>query len=49
MGDLTDDLKVVGAKIVALANAMPPAAYDWRPGSSVRSTAEVLIHMAGDN
>lgn len=49
MGDLADDLNVVEAKIVGLANAMPPAACDWRPGPSVRSTAEVLIHVAGDN
>jgi hypothetical protein len=49
MGDLVDDVKVVEAKIVGLADAMPPAAYDWRPGPSVRSTAEVLIHVAGDN
>ena len=49
MGDLADDVNVVEAKIVGLGNAMPPAAYDWRPGPSVRSTAEVLIHVAGDN
>src|SRR5262245_54548137 len=49
MGDLVDDVKVVEAKIVGLANAMPPVAYDWRPRPSVRSTAEVLIHVAGDN
>ena len=49
MGDLADDVNVIEAKIVGLGNAMPPAAYDWRPGPSVRSTAEVLIHVAGDN
>jgi uncharacterized damage-inducible protein DinB len=49
MGDLGDDVAVVEAKIVGLAKTMPPGAYSWRPSAGVRSTAEVLVHVAGDN
>ena len=49
MGDLLRDVAVIETKIVALANAMPPAAYKWRPGVGVRSVEEVLLHVAGDN
>ena len=49
MGDLLQDVAALDAKIVALANAMPPTAYKWRPGVGVRSAEEVLLHVAGDN
>ena len=49
MGDLLRDVAVIESKIVGLANAMPPDAHKWRPGVGVRSTEEVLIHVAGDN
>jgi len=49
MGDLMRDVAIIEAKFVALAEAMPTAAYDWRPASGVRSVGEVLLHVAGDN
>ena len=49
MGDLIKDVSDVESKIAGLAKAMPAAAYDWRPGKGVRSTSEVLIHVAADN
>ena len=35
--------------MVGLAKALPAAAYEWRPGKGVRSTGEVLMHVAADN
>jgi ketosteroid isomerase-like protein len=49
MGDLLLDVATLETKIVSLADALPPAAYEWRPGTGVRSTGEVLLHVAGDN
>jgi uncharacterized damage-inducible protein DinB len=49
MGDLLKDISEVETKVVGLANAMPEAAYAWRPGAGVRSTGEVLAHIASDN
>ena len=36
-------------KLVALAQAMPEAAYGWRPGEGVASVAEVYLHIARYN
>lgn len=36
-------------KLIALANAMPPDKYGWRPGEGVRSTGEVFNHVAAAN
>ena len=36
----------VSRQLVALAEAIPPAAYSWRPGPGVRSTSEVFMHVA---
>ena len=49
MGDLLRDVGQVEKKIVGLAKAMPDAAYQYRPGKGVRSTSEVLLHVAADN
>jgi uncharacterized damage-inducible protein DinB len=49
MGDLIRDVTRVEAKIVGLAKAMPVSAYEWRPNKGVRSTGEVLTHVAADN
>lgn len=49
MADLIRDVDQVQEKIVGLAKAMPREAYDWRPGKGVRSTGEVLLHVAADN
>jgi uncharacterized damage-inducible protein DinB len=49
MGDLLRDVTGVEGKIMGLARAMPAAAYEWRPGKGVRSTGDVLKHVAADN
>lgn len=49
MGDLIRDVAALETKILALARTMPPTVYDWRPAKGVRSTGEVLVHIAGDN
>ena len=49
MGDLIRDVTAVEAKVVELAKAIPPTVYDWRPAKGVRSTAEILVHIAADN
>ena len=36
-------------KLVALANALPPEKYGWRPGEGVRSAGEVFNHVAAAN
>ena len=49
MSDFVKDITEVEMKVVGLAKAMPASASDWRPGKGVRSTAEVLLHIAADN
>lgn len=49
MGEMMRDVGQVEKKIVGLAKAMPESAYQYRPGQGVRSTAEVLMHVAADN
>jgi uncharacterized damage-inducible protein DinB len=49
MGDLIRDVSQVETKIMGLAKAMPATAFEWRPGKDVRSTGEVLMHVAADN
>jgi DinB superfamily len=49
MGDLIHDVTTVETKVLGLAKTMPPTVYDWRPAKGVRSTGEVLVHIAGDN
>jgi hypothetical protein len=49
MGDLLKDIAEVESKVVGLAKAMPEATYGWRPSAGVRSTGEVLAHVASDN
>ena len=47
--DFAKDIGEVQDKIVGLAKALPAGAYDWRPAKEVRSTGEVLMHVAADN
>lgn len=49
MADLLNDLKDAQTKITDLAKALPDAAWNWRPGTGVRSSGEVVQHMAADN
>jgi uncharacterized damage-inducible protein DinB len=39
----------VSRQLVALAEAIPADKYSWRPGPGVRSTSEVLMHIAVSN
>jgi uncharacterized damage-inducible protein DinB len=39
----------VSKQLVALAEAIPAEKYSWRPGPGVRSTSEVLMHIAISN
>lgn len=41
-----NDLNTAERKFVALAEAIPESAYNWRPGEGVRSVAEVFTHIA---
>jgi uncharacterized damage-inducible protein DinB len=36
-------------QLIALAEVIPPEKYSWRPAPGVRSTGEVLMHIAGTN
>jgi uncharacterized damage-inducible protein DinB len=47
--DLVSDVSEVEKKFIALAKAIPPEKYDWRPGTGVRSVGEVIRHVASDN
>ena len=49
MGDLLKDITEVETKVVGLAKALPEGTYSWRPSPGVRSTGEVLAHVAADN
>jgi uncharacterized damage-inducible protein DinB len=49
VGDLLEGVTQAETRILALARAMPAGAHDWRPAAGVRSTREVLVHVAGEN
>jgi uncharacterized damage-inducible protein DinB len=49
MGELLKDVADVEKKVLDLAKAIPESAYGWRPNPGVRSTGEVLQHVAADN
>jgi hypothetical protein len=49
MGDLLNGLADVEKKVLDLAQAMPESAWAWRPMDGVRSTGEVVQHIAADN
>jgi hypothetical protein len=49
MGELMKDVTGVQARFVSLARALPDTALAWRPGAGVRSSGEVLLHVASDN
>ncbi len=39
----------VSRQLIALAEAIPPEKYSWRPAPGVRSTGEAFMHIAGTN
>jgi DinB family protein len=47
--DLGQDVAGLEKKFVDLAKAMPDAAFNWTPGTGVRSTRQVFLHIAGEN
>lgn len=47
--EVARDVRAVGEKFVALAQAMPADSYDWSPADGVRSVSEVFMHIAGAN
>lgn len=49
MGELVKDVTGVQGRLVSLARELPDTALAWRPGAGVRSSAEVLLHVASDN
>ena len=49
VGDLLTDVADVESKITSLATALPEPAWAWRPSTGVRSSAEVIVHVAADN
>jgi uncharacterized damage-inducible protein DinB len=49
LGELLQDVQSVEEKLISLAEAIPEAQYDWRPGVGVRSVGEVVMHVAADN
>jgi hypothetical protein len=49
ISSLLRDIDQLEQKLIGLAEAMPPAAMEWRPAEGVRSMNEVLMHVAADN
>lgn len=47
--DVVADLERTGARLIALAEAIPADQYGWRPAEGVRSVSEVLVHVATAN
>lgn len=43
------DLFQTQQKMIALANAIPESAYNWRPSAGTRSVSEVFVHIASEN
>lgn len=39
----------VSNQLIALAEAIPAGKYGWRPGPGIRSTSEVIMHIAITN
>jgi uncharacterized damage-inducible protein DinB len=48
-GDVAADIERTGARLVALAEAIPAEQYGWRPAEGVRSVSEVFLHVANGN
>ena len=47
--EFLSQLDELQSKALALAKAIPEEKYAWRPGEGVRSTSEVLLHIASSN
>jgi len=47
--DIAAVLDDASQKLIALANAIPPAKFNWRPAPGVRSVSEVFVHVSMEN
>ena len=47
--EFLNEMKYFEGRFTQLAEAIPAEKYTWRPGTGVRSVAEVLLHVAGAN
>src|SRR5260370_6085905 len=47
--EVLDGLKYFEQRFAALAEAVPPEKFTWRPGEGVRSIAEVYLHVSAAN
>ncbi len=45
-GEFLWELDIAERQLVALAESIPQAMYDWRPAPAARSIAEVFVHIA---
>jgi uncharacterized damage-inducible protein DinB len=48
-GDVQQQLDSAERELVALASAVPPEKFSWRPAPGVRSFGEILLHVAEVN
>ena len=49
VGDLKTNFDSEMKKAIALAEAIPEEKYGYRPAANVRTTGEVLVHIANGN
>jgi len=48
-GEFLWELEIVTRQSVAMAGAIPPEKYDWRPDAKARAVSEVFVHVATGN
>jgi uncharacterized damage-inducible protein DinB len=48
-GEFLWELEIAERQTMAMAEAIPPTKYDWRPDDKTRSTSEVFVHVAAGN
>ena len=48
-GEFLWELEIVIRQSMAMAGAIPPEKYDWRPDTNARSVSEVFVHVATGN
>jgi len=48
-GEFLWELEIATRQGVAMAEAIPPEKYDWRPDKKARSVSEVFVHVATGN
>jgi uncharacterized damage-inducible protein DinB len=48
-GEFLWELEIATRQSVAMAEAIPPEKYDWRPDAKARSVSEIFVHVAAGN